>query len=179
MGWDYVVTTAQDAGTLKTYGLGTHDPLPGGLCTSMTAPALPPGCNVVVGFDTNGGPGPFPLPSATAKRHVFPWTTGTVTITVYNDLGPQFTFDRTTTIVGRGHDVTSSVATGRRRNVGLVAGSYSIRTDATGGSQINAQLAGMNLVFTPEPSSTLALLAGVGLLCRLVVRRGRIVGEAG
>ena len=171
-GWDYVVTTVQSPGTLKTFGLDPHDPIPGGLCSSTTAPALPPGCNVVVGFDTNGGPGPFSLPGATAEKHLFPWTTGTVTITVLSVR--QFgggAFLESRTFIGRGHDVTSSFATGPRRNVGLVAGSYSLRTDGMGGEQINAQLAGMNLVFTPEPSSALALLFGIGALGGLAARR--------
>ena len=79
----------------------------------------------------------------------------------------------TNTMIGNGHDSTSSFATGLRRNVGLVAGSYSKRTDGTGSQQINAQLSGMNLVFTPEPASAAALLAGVGLLGTMAVRRGR------
>ena len=79
----------------------------------------------------------------------------------------------TNTLIGDGHDALSSFATGLRRNVGLVAGSYSKRTDGTGAQQMNAQLAGMNLVFTPEPASAVALLAGVGVLGTMAVRRRR------
>ena len=176
MGWDYVVTAVREPGTMKTFGLGSHDPLPGGLCTTFEAPALPPGCNVVVGFDTNGVPGPFEPPGSTTVRHVFPWTTGTVTITARSTiLSGALTLLESRTIVGRGHDVTSSFATGHRRSVGLVAGSYSIRTDTTGLQRVDVQLAGMNLVFTPEPSSTIALLVGVGLLGGLAARRGRSI----
>ena len=173
-GWNYVVAGGQAPGTLKTYGLDPHNPLPGGFCTSTAAPALPVGCNIVVGFDTNGGPGPFPLPSATSNKHMYAWTTGNITITRQaTRMAGAATILDTNTMIGDGHDAVSSFATGLRRNVGLVAGSYSKRTDATGGQQINAQLSGMNLVFTPEPASAVALLAGVGLLGTMAVRRGR------
>ncbi|MCR9093905.1 MAG: PEP-CTERM sorting domain-containing protein [bacterium] len=173
MGWDYIVTAVQDAGALKTFGLGTHDPLPGGFCTTTAAPALPAGCNVVVGFDTNGGPGPFQPPGVTTVRHAFPWTTGTVTVTVVSRWD---SFVNTVTVRGRGHDATSPFATGQRRSLGLVAGGYAARKDPAGGSTgIYPVLAGMNLVFTPEPSSTIALLVGVGLLGALAARRGRSI----
>ena len=169
MGWDYVVTAVQAPGTLKTFGLGSHDPLPGGLCTTT---ALPPGCDVVVGFDTNGGPGPFEIPGATSVRHVFPWTTGSVTITIRSTT--LLSVNSTRTIVGRGHDATSPFATGQRRNVGLVAGAYSVRSNAYGDfTGFSPTLAGMNLVFTPEPSSSIALVVGISALGGLVARRRR------
>ena len=174
VGWNYVIGGGQPPGTLKTFGLDPHNPLPGGFCTSTAAPAMPPGCNIVVGFDTNGGPGPFPLPSATSQKHVFAWTTGNITITRQaTRMAGAATILDTNTMIGDGHDAVSSFATGLRRNVGLVAGSYSRRTDGTGAQAINAQLSGMNLVFTPEPASAVALLAGVGLLGTMAVRRRR------
>ena len=175
-GWNYVVTGGQDAGTAKAFGLGvgvTHDIMPAGFCTSTAAPALPEGCNIVTGFASNGVT-MFPLPSATSAKHLYAWTTGTITITrVGTRMAGANTILDTNTMIGNGHDSTSAFATGLRRNVGLVAGSYSKRTDGTGSQQINAQLSGMNLVFTPEPASAAALLAGVGLLGTMAVRRGR------
>lgn len=175
-GWNYVVTGGQAAGTVKGFGPGlgvTHAILPGGPCTSTAAPALPEGCNIVDGFASNGV-FMFNLPSATSAKHLYAWTTGAVSITRQGTrMAGAATIVDTNTMRGDGHDSVSSFATGLRRNVGLVAGSYSKRTDGTGGQQINAQLSGMNLVFTPEPASAAALLAGVGLLGTMAVRRGR------
>ena len=175
VGWDFVTTTTPHPGTFKTFGLTPHDPLPGGFCTTEEYPALPAGCNQVVGFDTYGGTGPIVQPSATVMYHHFPWTTGTVTIIVTRFNAQCCTVHPATTIVGRGHDVVSTTSMGLRRNVGLVAGSYSVRRESTGASQIDVHLAGMNLVFTPEPSSAIALLVGVGLLGGLAARRGRSI----
>ena len=177
VGWDYVTTTHQPAGSWKTFGLDPHDPLPGGFCTSITWPAQPPGCNVVVGFDTYGGTLPIAWPSVMVERHLFPWTTGTVTITRMLWDGRNFTIYQTISIQGRGHDVISTTSMGLRRNVGLVAGSYTIRTDANGWKDVDIQLAGMNLVFTPEPSSSVALVVGVALLGGLAARRGRRIRD--
>ncbi|MBB82635.1 MAG: hypothetical protein CL931_02335 [Deltaproteobacteria bacterium] len=175
-GWNYVITGGQAPGTVKGFGIGlgiTHDIMPGGPCTSTAAPALPEGCNIVDGFASNGF-FLFNLPSATSAKHLYAWTTGTVSITRQGTrMAGAATIQDTNTMVGDGHDSTSAFATGLRRNVGLVAGSYSKRTDGTGSQQINAQLSGMNLVFTPEPASAAALLAGVGLLGTMAVRRGR------
>ncbi|MEM9175530.1 MAG: PEP-CTERM sorting domain-containing protein [Myxococcota bacterium] len=172
-GWGFVINGGQAQGTAKAFGLAATTVLPGGFCTSTVAPALPAGCNIVTGFDSTGFT-VFPFPSATSAKHVFAWTTGNVTVTRIGTRmqGGQTIVD-TQIMIGDGHDSVSTFATGVRRNVGLVAGSYSKRTDGTGGQQINAQLAGMNLVFTPEPASAVALLAGVGLLGTMAVRRGR------
>ena len=65
-----------------------------------------------------------------------------------------------------------SVGGGPQRNVGLVAGSYTVRTTPGSGEiNINQQMIGINLRFAPEPESTLALLSGLALLGVLGARR--------
>ena len=60
---------------------------------------------------------------------------------------------------------------GVQRNVGLVAGSYTRRLDGVPTLQLNTQLLGVNLKFTPEPGATVALVAGMGLLGLMATRR--------
>ena len=70
--------------------------------------------------------------------------------------------------------IGKSVMGAPQRNVGLVAGSYSIRTafpPAGPDIQISPQILGLNLKFTPEPGATMALVSGLGLLGFLARRR--------
>jgi hypothetical protein len=111
------------------------------------------------------------IPPATSTKYVFPFTTGTVAIVVNANRGSNGgTFVETLT--GMGYDTVTTA--GNVRNVGLVAGSYTNRT-SDGNTVLNSQILGMNLQFTeipvPEPGSTVALIAGVGLLAAAARRR--------
>ena len=102
---------------------------------------------------------------------MFAWTTGTVSIVrtaVRNGI------TQTDTVTGRGFDttgVTPTFGVEAQRNVGMVAGSYTTRTDGIPQTQINTQMAGINLKFTPEPGATVALISGLGMLGALAARR--------
>jgi hypothetical protein len=162
MGWDYAVAGAQVAGGI--FGLtGTSIVL----CNAGILPVSPAGCNVPPA--TFPGSGAVPLGSlaaATSIKHVFPWTTGTVTNVVHAVRGAPRTF--TETITGMGYDTTAMTV--GVRNVGLVAGSYTGRISDTG-TELAGQMSGINLRFTPEPGATVALFAGIGLLGLAAARR--------
>ncbi len=106
-----------------------------------------------------------------STRHLFAWTTGTVSNLV-NALRPQGVF--TNTITGMGYDTIGTSRFGApQRNVGLVAGSYTIRTSTgTGETNISIQTIGLDLQFAPEPQPTIGLIGVLGLLGGLAVIRG-------
>jgi hypothetical protein len=166
-GWDYTVTGSQMAGQFKAFPSAPSVPAP---ACAVTPPPSPAGCNEINGFDTNG----FfvaPLPGATSTKHMFAWTTGTVSI-VRTALRNGIV--QTDTVTGRGYDtvgVTPTNGTQPQRNVGLVAGSYTVRTDGQPVTQLNTQLVGLDLKFTPEPGATVALISGLGMLGALAARR--------
>lgn len=170
MGWDYTVTGGQTFGLI--FGLSGTGIVP---CAAGVAPATPAGCNQPPATVPNPAPSKGlllgTLPAATSVKHVFPWTTGTVTNVVHAVRGAPQTF--TTTLTAMGYDTTT--ATPGVRNVGLVAGSYSARVSGAGGvnKELNTQIIGMNLSFTPEPGATVALFAGIGLLSVMAARRRR------
>ncbi|MFP8871258.1 MAG: PEP-CTERM sorting domain-containing protein, partial [Myxococcota bacterium] len=167
-GWDYTIMGGQAAGIV--YGPATISTP----CTTAFPTVSPAGCNIVTATAPGSTPGMVPylldvgnfLPAATSTKHVFPWTTGTVSV-------PRVAFKQgvtyTETLTARGYD---TVSTGGARNVGLVAGSYSRRTSGSG-TELSPQMIGIDLVFTPEPATTASLLAGVGLLGFLAARRRR------
>ena len=166
-GWDYTVTGSQMAGQFKAFPASPTVLAP---ACAITPPPSPAGCNEVNGFDTKG----FfvaPLPGATSTKHMFAWTTGTVSevrTAVRNGV------TMTDTITGRGYDtvgVTPTNGTQVQRNVGMVAGSYTFRTDGVPQTQMNMQMAGIDLKFTPEPGATVALISGLGMLGALAARR--------
>jgi hypothetical protein len=181
-GWDYTVTGSQMAGRFKAYGPGVGVPATiASMVVSVACGPLPPptpaGCNEVNGFDTFGVT-VAPLPGATSTKHMFAWTTGSVTIqrTAIRQGGALVITDTNT---GMGYDTTTmhpatvleGTGTVTNRNVGMIAGSYTFRTDGLGVTQINQQMAGVNLKFTPEPGATVALISGLGLLGGLAARR--------
>lgn len=167
-GWNYTVTGSQASGLIKGFPPPIPDPIPNGLCGPV-APPSPPGCNLVAGFDTFGIElGSFG--AATSTKFMFPWTTGTVVVA--RD-AVRRGIPQNLTVTARGHNFTSMTAGGTVRQIGLVAGSFTVRTDGQPTTNINHQMAGVNITFTPEPGSTIALVSGLGLLVAAGVRRRR------
>ncbi|MEZ4281512.1 MAG: hypothetical protein R3F21_18055 [Myxococcota bacterium] len=195
-GWDLTAPGFQNPGRIKAFFAGFNpanaftpmgDPRVAPDCTDPVQP-IPAGCNEINGFDTfmagtftqmlgipAGGTLAL-LPKATSVRHMFALTTGTVSI-VRVASRPLQGGHFSDTLTGMGYDtvqVGGSPLGGNQRNVGLVAGSYSIRSDSAGGIQLNTQMLGLNLKFAPEPGATAALagsLALLGLLARPDRRR--------
>jgi hypothetical protein len=193
-GWDLTAPGVQKAGRLKGFYVGYNpanaftpmgDPRVAPNCTHPTQP-LPAGCNEINGFDTfmagtlttmlglpAGGTLNF-LPKATSVRHMFALTTGTVSI-VRVASRPIQGGHYSNTLTGMGYDTVGiSPLGGVVRNVGLVAGSYAIRTEATASGspiRIETQILGLNLKFIPEPRATAVLASGLGLLGLLAERR--------
>ncbi len=192
-GWDLTVTGFQPQGRLKAFFAGFNpanaftpmgDPRVAPDCTDPVLP-LPAGCNEINGFDTfmagtfttmlglpAGGTLAL-LPKATSVKHQFALTTGTVSIVRVASRpfqGGHFS----DTVTGMGYDtIGTSPLGGVQRNVGLVAGGYTIRSDSAGGIQLNTQMVGLNLKLAPEPGATAALAGGLGLLGLLALRRSR------
>jgi hypothetical protein len=183
-GWDLTAPGIQPAGKHKSFQghfftpMGAPRVAP--ICTQTADPLnlLPVGCNETHGFDTYmSGFAPLPpggtlalLPKATSVKHMFPLTTGTVSI-VRVALRQPGNVHFSDTITGMGYDTVGvSAMGGAQRNVGLVAGSYSVRV-SQGTTQLNSQLLGLNLEFTPEPEATTALVSSLGVLGLLAHRR--------
>jgi hypothetical protein len=191
-GWDLTAPGIQNAGKVKAFFAGFNpanaftpmgDPRIAPACTHPTQP-LPAGCNEINGFDTFMA-GPFTtmlglpvggtlalLPKATSVKHMFALTTGTVSI-VRVASRPSLGGHLSDTLTGMGHDTLGlSPLGGVLRNVGLVAGSYAIRTEAGSGRiQINTQMLGLNLKFAPEPGATTALVSALVLIGLISHRR--------
>lgn len=163
-GWEYAVTGGQPAG--RVFGPTGTTIVP---CATDMFPASPAGCNQVPNPIVAGTLdfGNF-LPAATSTKVFFPFTTGTITQVINAVRGASGTF--TSTLTAMGYDTTTM--TPGVRNVGMVAGSYSARLAGTG-NELGNQILGMNLSFTPEPASAVALFAGIGLLGAAAARRRR------
>jgi len=161
-GWDWTTPGAQSAGQFRGF--------PGPLAANVhvacnpTPPVSPAGCNEVDNFSQGIFLANFG--AATSVKHLFPLTTGTVSIvrTAIRNGGIL----QTETNTGMGYD---TITGGGDRIVGLVAGSYTTRTDSVPTTQLNFQLLGINLRFTPEPGASAALASGLGLLGLLAHRR--------
>jgi len=164
-GWDYTVMRTQPVGFWK--GFPSTPSVIAPPCPATPPPT--PGCNVVNGFDTNGF-SIATLPGATTTKHLFAWTTGTISI-VKTDIRGILTITATVTAMGYDTMGVSSMG-GPQRNIGLVAGSYAIRDDGLT-SQLNMQMIGVDLAFVPEPGMTAAVVSGLGLLGLLGARRRR------
>ena len=182
-GWDVTAPGLQPGGKIKAFQGNVNTPMGAPrvapVCTQTADPLnlLPVGCNEINGFDTYmSGVAPLPpggtfalLPKATSVKHMFALTTGTVSI-VRVALRQPGNIHFSDTITGMGYDTVGvSAMGGVQRNVGLVAGSYSVRTSLD--IQINTQLLGLNLKFTPEPGATAALASGLSMLGLLAYRR--------
>lgn len=171
-GWNITASGMQAAGRIKAFAAGLGLPQ----VSAMGAPIIANGCigttvnatcNQINGFETQG----FvvaALPAAQSFKHAFAWTTGRVSIV---RTGLRRGVQQTDTVTGKGYDTVGlSSMGGPQRNVGLVAGSYTRRTAASG-NELNHQLVGINLKFTPEPGATVALVSGLGTLAFLAYRR--------
>ena len=160
-GWNYTIMNGQQAGVVKN-NVGLAPECPGPF-------TLTPGCGLVTDFSGTviGG-----VPPATSTKFMFPWTTGTAFALKLSSPGG---FPNNELLTGMGYDTTSMTGGGGTvRNVGLVAGSYTRRTSpgATGPvTRPGTQMIGIDLQFTPEPGTTVALLGGLGLLGFLARRR--------
>ena len=132
-------------------------------CTQENPPG-PAGCGLVteVGDETV-----VVIPGTTFTKFMYAYTTGTVSVRMTSTPGDAF-FDQFLTAMG--YDTVSGTGTSAVRNVGLVAGSFTLRNSAAG-RRSGHQIIGLNLQFSPEPGSTAALLAGMGMLAMLAGRR--------
>lgn len=175
-GWNYTVPGRQLPGRIKAFGFGVGF-IPGNqgsapaIVASKCGPAPAPNntCNLLASPFNDKGMTLAALPGAQSNKVMFPWTTGTVSI---GRTGPRQGVVHTLTQTGMGYDSIAPTATaggGVQRNVGLVAGSYSKRNSTS--LEMNTQIAGVDLRFTPEPGASIALLSGLGLLGALGVRR--------
>jgi len=174
-GWNYTVQGSQVSGRIKAFGPGIPAGVPKtdvrGPACGITAPPSPLGCNEVNGFDTFGlTAGGFG--AATSTKHMFAWTTGTVQIirTGVRNPGPYTVTD---TVTGMGYDSIGTDAGVDTRKVGMIAGSYTVRTDGIPATVLNFQMVGVDFKMTPEPGATVALLSGLGMLGALATRRRR------
>ena len=163
-GWDFTQLGGQRPGRIK-------GPAIIGPPCAVTPPPTPAGCNEVDSFDTVGMTFAT-FGEATSTKHVFAWTTGTVTIIRTAVRGDNTFVDYGTAM---GYDtIGTSRFGGHQRNVGLVAGSYTRRTSiGTGDVDLNIQTIGLDVKFAPEPQPTIALIGGLGLLGGLAVIRRR------
>lgn len=166
-GWDYEVQVTQPTGTFKAF---PSVPSVVGVPCAATPPPSPAGCNDVdaAAFDSFGidiGP----VSAATSTRHLFAWTTGTVSI-VRTAIRNGIT--STQTVTAMGYDTTSPTSMGGTiRRVGLVAGSFTERNPTARPTELGPSIVGVNFELVPEPGSTVALIGGLGLLAGLAHRR--------
>jgi hypothetical protein len=184
IGWNLTIPGAERRPRIKAFQghtltqMGLKPIIAPRCTTSDPLNLLPEGCNRINGFDTymNGVP-PVPsggtfllsLPGAASVKHVFGLTTGTVSIVVLGLRGTHFS----TTLTGMGYDTVGlSSMGGLQRNVGLVAGSYTVRV-SNNSTTLSPQLLGIDLKFTPEPGATEALVSGLGALGAFAIRRLR------
>ena len=96
------------------------------------------------------------------------YTTGTVAVVFSGTVGG---FPADQLLTGMGYDTVSGAGTTAVRNIGMVAGSYTLRNSAGPPARSGQQIIGVDMQFTPEPTATAALIGGIGLLGFLARRR--------
>ncbi len=157
-GWGYTRMGAQSAGVIRN-NAGLSAP-----CTQDNPPA-PAGCGLVTDFvGTTIGT----IPSATSTKFMHAYTTGTVSVSFTGTVGG---FGANQILTGMGYDTVSGAGTTAVRNIGMVAGSYTLRNSTGAPNRSGQQVIGVDMQFTPEPTATAALLGGIGLLGFLARRR--------
>jgi hypothetical protein len=162
VGWNIPFSARQPAGDIRISGSF------GPPCTG-NVPLSPASCELVLNSGiplptANGGIGL--LPPAASTLIAFAWTTGTVVVQETGSIGGGGL--GTNTLSVRGKDTTT---VGGNRNISLVAGGVARRVD---GSSLSwtVNMGSLDMTLVPEPASSAALIAGMGLLA-FVARRSR------
>ena len=162
VGWNIPFSATQPAGDIRVAGSF------GPPCTGNLPPS-PASCELVVNSGiplptANGGIGL--LPPAASSLIAFAWTTGTV---VAQETGTIAGNPGTNTLSVRGKDTTT---VGGNRNISLVAGGVARRVAPPGPLGWTVNMGSLDMTLVPEPASSAALIAGMGLLA-FVARRSR------
>lgn len=136
-------------------------------CTQLTPPA-PPGCGLITHIgDTVVNS--IIQSDIVSTRWLYAFTTGTVSVSVYNAVGAWSPASRLTAM---GFDTTSMTSGGGTvRNIGLVAGAFARRDTADTFPRYSPEIVGLNIRFSPEPGASVVLPGALALLGLFARRR--------